>query len=1450
MNNVIEKIFDECKKFFKTSVGIEILKEFGDGKSGNRVYLIEVIDSHEPKLNGKYVLKISLNDEKEFLKEIFNTVELGKYEESYNGICFPAYQTAGIVDNTLYYVYDVAGSELNNIIKLSGTMKSSESILEKISRELLLGWNEKFRNKKVTINDCIIQMLGDKSLEVNDKIEARISHLIGDSLAPAYLYQDNIYPNPYYFICNLHGPLKKLINGVIGKTHGDLNRNNIIVNKCFLNNNYEIYLIDYSHYKNESYLFFDHAYLQLNILLSSLSSVNVYEWCTDVNELLNNKSNLKKNKFIHYINNGIENFVKKCQSNNKESCILQYFCAQIAAGMNWMSKSASDETRQALCYLYSSIYLKKMLEILDFKIPYTPGVELTLLGGNKEREIWDKLDKFNTIDNRYILISPCDPKTIEKEKFRSFLGVKWEAVFHMAQNVNNEITKDFLPQLKTRYGIQFKSFPEITKNVDYEIAPTWCTVQIPNSGNMKIWYKREIQFQMNKLLKSVLSLRENEPIYIIADTTEWNYRIINELISDIQINVGNTPIYVLGLNNYDLHLEKDEYMQFEYIDYTLSDVALCASVILNEEKENRSVWLPKKSNNEKTRDKVYFKDEEVNYVSMDFEIISHVLGWYTEKGDAGEGFYRGTEPSWRDIAEHRDIDREDYINIWRNEIEDKLKNTGSNVVNSIYLFHRAGAGGTTLSRRILWDFHTKYPCLLMKKKQRETSERLKFVYDKTKLPVLIVVEISAGNINQVDIANMRIELINKGIRALFICVSRVNNINVKKYTNNFYLTSEVDMIMNQDECRNMFNSYSKMTSDSKALNNLSQLTWGDEEEWKDLRQPFFYGLFTFDKDYHSIAEFVRKSMVNADGDIHRLIMMLAFMTQYSQIGLKKREIENIFNIDLKDEERVEEILNNPLIVYKNIGYQICHPVIAEYILKENLESENKEEGLLKYSKEFIDMITGIYMSNSKRLNDILEEIFTHRVYYVDEEKYKFSNLIMEFNDANKRKIFEYLIEKLPNNPHYDNHLARVDIYPSEFDRYVTIDFDRAIQIASSAIKKSEILENEGVGIHHHLLGKIYTKQCKSIIVHSNNNISSENIWRRIKPIYEDAVIEFSKCMSGNNVTYGLIGKMELISGILNKISTKKRMSVNYIIRQEPRIKHDFIELIEKMHRFLTEYTMQGGEENAAYRIALQNFYKALGNIKEIEKQLHLNGLTLKERILTRRTLAALEIINNNRNGINFFELSETSLQKIYDLLSQNIREGAEVSKHDRITWLKTYMRMESFDVGKAYDFLMEWPEGERDYYVCFYRYVLGFILYYNGELDFLTVEKHLKQSNMLAHGLYGISITSTREMIGWDKDKIYLIPDSAESLMGQMNLEERERYRAENCKFFEGQISDFKNSTISIKFTIDDVHTFIAKIPAVDDISGMNVGDMVKFVLGFSYSEMRAWNVKKVIDME
>ena len=1300
---------------------------------------------------------------------------------------------------------------------------------------------EKFRNAQVSIAECIREMVGSKRLEIGGRISERISQLIGDVLAPTYYFENELLPNPYYFLSNTNGPLERNINAIIGNTHGDLNCNNIIVNKNYLNNNFEIYFIDFSHYKRNGFLFFDNAYLQFNLLLTGQSAANVFDWYAEITNIVFN-SNEKKNHLIEYIVDEVVAFINKYQPQNKDNCIIQYMSANIAVGLNWINKSSNDEIRQLLSFLYASVYLKQLLRLIHYDCEIETDCRITLLGDNKEHDIWELLNHFNTVNNRYVLLTSCDDNSIEREKFETLTGVKWEGIFHIITTANDEMSKEFLPKLKKNYGIQYKFFFEKNENMNYETAPTWCTIQTPTSGNIRVWYRQKIQKEINILLKSVLSMRENDPIYIIIDNNDWNCRMLEEIVTDIQVNAGKSHIYAICLNNTQMVLESDDFTSVEYTKYSLQDIASCAAITLKQE-ENRSVWLPKKNFDNIKREKWYLENEEINYLCMDLEIITHQSKWDDARGDAGEAFYRGAEPSWEDIAEHRDRDRDDYIREWKNNIENRINKLGSSVVNLIYLFHKAGAGGTTLSRRILWDFHTLFPCVILKKIGKETYERLKVIYDNTMLPILIIAEIRSGSITQIDINNLRIELISKGIRALFICVSRVNNINVKRYSTNFYLTSEPKMIMSDDECNDMFDIYSKLTSDEMAQKNLTNLTWGDSEDWDELRQPFFYGLFTFEKEYSSISEFIDKGMENVNSNIQKGILALAFMTAYSQIGLKKTDLKSI----ISNESDMENFLNNPLIICKSVGYQICHPVIAQYILNNTLDLKNDALALLNYAKKFIKMMTDIYMPESKRLNDILEEIFTHREYYVDEERYKFSTLVMKLKDGSKKKIFEYLIENLPNNPHYYNHLARVYIYPSENEQHKKIDFGRAIGIALQAVKKAELIDNEGVGIHYHLLGKISTKECRYKISHYKFLAPVETIWNNIKSTYDEAEIEFNKCIKCNNIEYGLIGKMELISGIFNTFYKVKKSSIRAILDREPVLKPTFVELIDKMSRYSMEYTTKYGNDNKAYRSAMKNFYEALGDIKKIKDMLSLKGMTLKERLLTNRTLASLEILDATGGKGCFYKISASSLQKIFDYIDKNIQESAERNRYDCLIWFQTYLRMETFDFGKAYDFLMEWPNGDNDYYVCFYRYVISFILYYNNELDALTVQKHLRQSNALASNLYGISTTSTREIVGIKDDRPYLIPDYIDSYLGNLDSEERDKYRKENGLCFTGQITDFNNAMASIKFSIDDEFNFTAKIPAISGINGMDVGDSVNFVLGFSYKEMRAWNVEKLV---
>lgn len=83
-------------------------------------------------------------------------------------------------------------------------------------------------------------------------------------------------------------------------------------------------------------------------------------------------------------------------------------------------------------------------------------------------------------------------------------------------------------------------------------------------------------------------------------------------------------------------------------------------------------------------------------------------------------------------------------------------------------------------------------------------------------------------------------------------------------------------------------------------------------------------------------------MENMKSNAREAILVLAFITSYSQMGLKKTDLESI----LSEKEDIESILNNPLIIRKSVGYQVCHPVIAQHILTDELDLEKDALGLL------------------------------------------------------------------------------------------------------------------------------------------------------------------------------------------------------------------------------------------------------------------------------------------------------------------------------------------------------------------------------------------------------------------------------------------------------------------------------------------------------------------------
>src|SRR5258708_14572157 len=112
-------------------------------------------------------------------------------------------------------------------------------------------------------------------------------------------------------------------------------------------------------------------------------------------------------------------------------------------------------------------------------------------------------------------------------------------------------------------------------------------------------------------------------------------------------------------------------------------------------------------------------------------------------------FLRGGEDeiSWYGLYNHYDVERE--LTGKLKEDLDELLERRRTVRQNFY--HDAGAGGTTLGRRILWDYHRKYPCAILRRYvPGTTAERLYTLASLTGQPILLFIDGSQIAERQVD----------------------------------------------------------------------------------------------------------------------------------------------------------------------------------------------------------------------------------------------------------------------------------------------------------------------------------------------------------------------------------------------------------------------------------------------------------------------------------------------------------------------------------------------------------------------------------------------------------------------------------------------------------------------------------------------------------------------------
>ncbi len=851
-----------------------------EGRSGADVYRIKVT-SRRDRLTGSYIVKVCNRAEREEEKESYkaNILYQGASDFSQHLVKVEAEKE---VDGKNVIIYHQANDSVRDMVAFS---ELSGDVLAKYVRQVsfdLLFWMNKDKKTEGTVGDFFHCLLA-KQLGKNGRFGSRIRDLLENPEAECVALKGEVFPNPLYFVNNISKLEQCMSNQIFlkGMVHGDLHGYNLIA----ANDTYS--LIDYDGVMEDAYLFFDQAYLEFSIFYDNSNDNDLKRW-NSMLEALISPSFLKKTEVCEYykeymvrnaVCEGIKNWMEKEHLEKmKDDIEVQFMMARIAAGINFFcKKNCVDRGKQLKVLFYIAYCCRLLAEKIDYQYNENDISSLCVPPEfTNTEELWEDLVKFT---NYVPVLITDDQYSVDNcRELENLCAIDWQLVIDIGlEQEDLKIYKSFLNSCKTRIvkrinyiaGEKVESFSHtlnvltIRKTVDGSYPGLW-----------RVYGKAVVE-----TLKKLLSANPQVPLLFVFDCSRNAISFKNQLINslcDLKLPGASRIVSLRTLFSREMkeeipELETAHRWHFaEHEGANLVHVGLTCKAYLNQLDNvvERSANLPT------INGICTFSDKDLSSFESCIELVysgcERIAGNKPDcsgldmsgGGDSlGEAFYKGNEATWNDIANHRDlmlVADTKYKEICGKLI--KLLDDKSPRVKTTVLLHGAGSGGTTLSKRILWDLREQFPCARLKKYSLQTASILVEIYQRTGKCILLSVESGSTVISDEELNKLKKAVDAENGRLVVLLVKRTGNDNLAgREEKSATLCSLGDTLPIEPIAKKFLETFSAYAekkengSERKAL--LERITGNNS--YKEQRSPFFYGFYTFQKEYQLMGSLSR-----------------------------------------------------------------------------------------------------------------------------------------------------------------------------------------------------------------------------------------------------------------------------------------------------------------------------------------------------------------------------------------------------------------------------------------------------------------------------------------------------------------------------------------------------------------------------------------------------------------
>ena len=696
-----------------------------------------------------------------------------------------------------------------------------------------------------------------------------------------------------------------------------------------------------------------------------------------------------------------------------------------------------------------------------------------------------------------------------------------------------------------------------------------------------------------------------------------------------------------------------------------------------------------------------------NWLAEEIELVP--LGMPTTENIGA--FLRGGTVTWRDLDRNVDARRDVQTRL----TEAVRRDLDAGRITRINLFYRAGAGGTTVGRRVAWELHEEFPSGLLRRTiPMETADRVARIYELTEQPVLLIAD-------GTDIAERELDELAEvlGARRMPVVLLQVRRQQTAQ--NPGERSFDLDSKLTTREVGRFVEALSKDVPDRFAA--IEQL---GKAESQALHRPVYFALTAYERDFRALSEFVSQRIAGLGDDQIEAVVYAAVALRYGQRTLPASSLREIFGLSPKDQVSLPSLFppaTNELLVESAPGeWRIGHSLVAEELLKHLLATGGDirtwQNRLPDWGIRFIEFCRGNLPIASDEMLDLVRRVFVYRdnldvLGREQSGQRRFSHFIEDVRVSESRlRILNALVGAYPQEHHFWAHVAR-------FHAMDRKDFTQALEAANHAVDLAP-----HASVVYHVRGMVRRYQLTEL---RQGDATLEDLVEVAEKASAD--FERSRALSPED-EHGYIAEAQMLIDLLERVERLYGDLFEFLTRRD--ISPYLREALDRVENLLAHVRRdREGVGASQYETRASARVHALyGDYSSAIQRL--DSLTTRQDIYqppVRRQLAWAYLA---RAEGDWARVPKRNVARIVDLLAKNLEEEIRPDQSIRLWMQASRFQEEPPPVETIFEQVQYWRAEPGSVDAAYYAYILNALMALDGSrLALQRYEQYLEECREL-----------------------------------------------------------------------------------------------------------------------